>query len=276
MKSAMSSAWMLTASSERPTSSSTKSKCARAKRISVSIWLRLDLAGKRRVVGRGNHAEVRQDADHRRLQQRFVEPADVARDVRERRRRAPVGDEQRRIAELQVQVDQQHALAFVRGQRIAEVGGQEGRAASALARDEGRDLAVRLGGGLLPLAQPPDRLQQFVTLHRRARRSRARQGAAPASAAWANPARRSGSCSAGVQRCEAFERLKLRLGVTRAVEDSRSMSPFAGSTACPSSVPSNVCTDIDRVGAGQRRRISGESVAGPGRRSARSTAPIPA
>ena len=63
---------------------------------------------------------------------------DLRRDVGQRGQRLAVRDEQRGVAELQVHVDQRHALGAAGAQGIGQVGGQESRAAAALARDEGQ------------------------------------------------------------------------------------------------------------------------------------------
>ncbi|MOA34356.1 hypothetical protein D3C78_1557250 [compost metagenome] len=62
-----------------------------------------------------------------------------------------VGNEQRGIAKLQVDVDQDHILAFLRRQVVGKIGRQEGRAAAALARDKGKHLAL-LARGILQIA----------------------------------------------------------------------------------------------------------------------------
>ncbi|MCY1536101.1 hypothetical protein D9M68_715420 [compost metagenome] len=96
--------------------------------------LGLDVHRARQVLGRGQDAVARRHAHHARRQQRGVEAPDVARHVGHRRGRAQVAHIRQRIAELQVQVDQQHrALAR---QLVRDVGRKKGRAAAALAGHE--------------------------------------------------------------------------------------------------------------------------------------------
>ena len=71
-----------------------------------------------------------------------VADGDLLANVRQRHRRLLVGDVQRGVAKLAVQVDQQHLFVGQRGQGVAEIGREEGRAAAALAGDEGEDLTV--------------------------------------------------------------------------------------------------------------------------------------
>src|SRR5574340_497205 len=103
--------------------------------------LRLDFQRPLRIFRGGQHAIVGQHLGHARGQKGSVQALDIARHVDQGGRRRPVGEEQRSVAELQVQVEQRHLLVVGGRQDVAEVGGDESGAAAALAGDEGQHLA---------------------------------------------------------------------------------------------------------------------------------------
>ena len=100
--------------------------------------LRLDLHRVRQVFGRRQDAVVRRDIDGAGREQRRIQPADVLGHVGQRQGRLAIVDECQRVAELQVEVDQEDGFRL--GQLPAEIGRQEGGAGAALARHEGQDL----------------------------------------------------------------------------------------------------------------------------------------
>jgi hypothetical protein len=65
------------------------------------------------------------------------------RHIGQRRRRLAVMHEGQGVAELQIEIDQQHGLGF--GQLVGQVGGEKRRATAAFAGHEGQHLAGRLG-----------------------------------------------------------------------------------------------------------------------------------
>ena len=74
--------------------------------------------------------------------------------------RLVLGDEQRGIAKVQIHVDQRHALVAAGGQRKAQVGGDKGRTAAALARNKCQHLAIAIVAPLQFFADTRQRRMQ--------------------------------------------------------------------------------------------------------------------
>ncbi len=124
------------------------------------------LGGLDRVAGAREHVEVFRHVRDARVEKRAVEPLDLRAQLRQRRRRGFVADEERRVGELLVHVDQQHAALEALGDLERDVAGREARAGPALARHERHDPRVV---GIAPRAlrgRPPERVAERLRVER--------------------------------------------------------------------------------------------------------------
>src|SRR6185436_9511803 len=106
--------------------------------------LRLNLLGMSGIFRRCHDGIVRRDVDRGSAQKRTIKARNVVRNVSQAVRWFVIVQEQRSVAELQIEIDQQDFLVL-RSKLIAEVGGEKRGAAAAFAGHESQYASGLLG-----------------------------------------------------------------------------------------------------------------------------------